>query len=88
MAVPSCAWMSTYVSEPRVSIEKISTPTGRIVSANFCRDGEQLSLRGPMVSDPVTKTEKQGPRVASPGRSAHELCAKSIVDRDARHIDA
>ena len=73
MSVPSCAWMSTYVSEPRVSIERISTPTGRIVSANFWRDGEQLSLRGQVVSNPVTKGPIDGHvdiEILSPDRTS------------------
>ena len=60
MAVSSCAWMSTYVNEPQVDIEKISTPTARIASAHFWLDGEQLSLRGEVVPNPVSKSPLRG----------------------------
>lgn len=59
-AVSSCAWVSTYVDEPQVDIEKISTPTARIASAHFWSDGEKLSLRGEVVPNPVTKNPLKG----------------------------
>ena len=60
MAASSCAWISTYVDEPQVDIEKISTPTARIASAHFWLHGDQLSLRGEVVPNPITKSPLKG----------------------------
>ena len=60
MAASSCAWISTYVDEPLVDIEKISTPTARIASAHFWLGGDQLSLRGEVVPNPISKSPLKG----------------------------
>ncbi len=58
--VSSCAWISTYVPAPDVQIEAISNQTGRVVSAGFWRDGSQLSLRGEVAANPVSKSILRG----------------------------
>lgn len=60
LVLSSCAWMSTYVAAPEVDIVKLSMPTARIVSANFWLDGGQLSLRGEVVPNPITKSPLRG----------------------------
>ena len=58
--ISSCAWISTHVAAPGLQIEKISNRSARVVSANFWRDGGQLSLRGEVVSNPVSKSVLRG----------------------------
>ena len=60
MTLSSCALVSSYVSDSGVAIEKISTRSARIVSAGFWLDGDRLSLRGEVVSNPVSKSPLRG----------------------------
>ena len=60
MTLSSCALVSSYVSDSGVAIEKISTGSARIVSAGFWLDGDRLSLRGEVVSNPVSKSPLRG----------------------------
>lgn len=59
-ATSSCAWVSSHVAAPDVKIKAVSNRSARVVSANFWRDREQLSLRGEVVSNPVSKSVLRG----------------------------
>lgn len=69
----SCALSSSYVQDPGIDIERISTRTARIVSAGFWLDGERPSLRGEVVSEPVSKGPLFGHldvEIAAPGQAS------------------
>ena len=51
----SCAWIPRYVSEPGVTIERVTTSSGRVSSANFWEDRNGFELRGEITPLPVTK---------------------------------
>ncbi len=53
--VSSCAWVPSYVSDPGVAIERITTSTGRVNSANFWANTQGFQLRGDITPQPVTK---------------------------------
>lgn len=56
LSVSSCAWIPRYVSDSGIAIERESTPTGRIASANFWVDRNGgITLRGEVVPNPITK---------------------------------
>ena len=56
LAITSCAWIPRYVSDSGVAIERESTPTGQIASANFWIDRSGgITLRGEVVPNPITK---------------------------------
>lgn len=78
----SCAWMSTYISEPGVEIERIATQSGRIVSAHFWQDGQQINLRGEIVPQPISKGPLGGHvHAAIIGAHGEELGCKTTHPR-------
>lgn len=56
----SCALVSTYVRDSGVDILKLSTRGARIVSARLWMDGDRVSLRGEVVSNPVSRSPLGG----------------------------
>ena len=59
-SLSGCALVSTCVEAPGIDIDKPSTLTARVVSAHLWRDGQQLSLRGQVVSIPVSRSRLRG----------------------------
>ncbi len=53
--VSSCAWVPSYVSEPGVTIERMTTSSGCVSSANFWEDRKGFALRGEITPQPITK---------------------------------
>jgi len=51
----SCAWIPSYVSEPGVTIERVTTSSGRVSSAHFWEDRKGFALRGEITPQPITK---------------------------------
>lgn len=87
-AMSSCAWISSHVAAPDVQIEKITNRSARVVSANFWRDGGQLSLRGEVVSNPVSKSVLGGHldiEIISPD-GTEEACLTTKPRMRARHV--
>ena len=59
-ATSGCAWVSSYVNAEAIDIQTPPSSTARGKSANFWRDGDALSLRGAVVSTPVSKSPLRG----------------------------
>lgn len=88
MTLSSCALVSSYVSDSGVEIEKISTRSARIVSAGFWLDGERPSLRGEVVSNPVSKSPLRGHldiEIIDPDQ-ATATCLMTRARTGARHV--
>ncbi|MCH9674373.1 MAG: hypothetical protein K0U93_23240 [Gammaproteobacteria bacterium] len=51
----SCAWIPSYVSEPGVTIERVTTSSGRVSSAHFWEERTSFALRGEITPQPITK---------------------------------
>lgn len=56
----SCSWIPTYITAPEVEIELVSTTYGRVASASFWSDAQDIVLRGEIVPRPVTKSPLSG----------------------------
>jgi len=56
----ACALIPTFVEAPDVQIEKLSTPTVRVISASLWRYRSQLSLRGEVVARSTGKSPLRG----------------------------
>ena len=58
--VSSCAWVPSYVSEPGVTIERVTTSSGRVSSAHFWEDRKGFALWGEITPQPFTRGPMRG----------------------------
>ena len=56
----SCSWIPTYIPDSGVEIEVEPTSNGRVASASFWSDDEDVVLRGEIVPRPVTNSPLSG----------------------------
>ena len=86
--VSSCAWIPSYVSEPGVTIERVTTSSGRVSSAHFWKDRKGFALRGEITPQPITKGPMGGHvdiAITSPNGDS-TTCTTTRQRINARHV--